>query len=343
MNEPLDDLVVLIPVYNDWEAVGLLLEALARALAGRPETVRALLLDDGSAEAPVAQDRPEWRRFRRVDALTLRRNLGHQRAIAVGLCHVEANIPCRAVVVMDGDGEDAPADVPRLLDCLAAHGGVPVVFAERAKRSESLTFRLFYQLYRGSHWALTGIAVRVGNFSVVPQRQLRRLVAVSELWNHYAAAVFKSRLPFVTVPTQRATRLAGKSRMNFVALVMHGLSAISVFSDRVGVRMLIAAGGLLATAGGLLAAWAGTTSFGVAAPAWLAPTALGMLALATVLFLLLAIFVFVVLGNREGSSFLPLRDYVYFVAGSQCLHMAADHSEAESPSQGPLPPLRGEG
>ncbi len=321
MDESPVDVVVLIPVFNDWEAAGLLIDALAIELAGRPESVRVLLLDDGSTEPPPAERaRPAWARFRRVDALALRRNLGHQRAIAVGLCHVEANVPCGAVVVMDGDGEDAPADVPRLLARLAAEDGRAVVFAERTKRSESLVFRVFYRLYRSLHWALTGIAVRVGNFSAIPFPQLRRLVAVSELWNHYAAAVFKARLPFVMLPTQRAERLAGKSRMNFVSLVMHGLSAISVFSDRVGVRLLIAAGGFFAGAAGLLAALLAFVVAGHSAPAWLAPTALGLLGLATALILPIGVFVFVVLGGREGSSFLPLRDYVYFVAGSRSLH-----------------------
>ena len=46
--------------------------------------------------------------------------------------------------------------------------------------------------------------VRVGNFSAIPRRRLESLVAVSELWNHYAAAAFQSRQPYCTIPTQRA-------------------------------------------------------------------------------------------------------------------------------------------
>ena len=92
---------------------------------------------------------------------------------------------------------------------------------------------------------LTGIPVRVGNFSVIPAAQLRRLVVVSELWNHYAAAVFKARTPKATVPTARAPRLAGRSRMNFVDLVTHGLSALSVHSELIGVRLLVVAAVLI--------------------------------------------------------------------------------------------------
>ena len=80
----------------------------------------------------------------------------------------------------------------------------------------------------------------MGNFSVIPRERLASLVVVSELWNHYAAAAMRSRQPFCTIPTRRAERLDGESKMNFVGLVVHGLSAISVYSDIVGVRLLIA-------------------------------------------------------------------------------------------------------
>ena len=103
-----------------------------------------------------------------------------------------------------------------------------------------LSFAVFYHLYRHLHRALTGVRVRVGNFSILPFAYLSTLVAMSELWNHYAAAVFRSKLAFRMIPIPRGTRIAGSSKMNFVALVSHGLSAISVFGDIVGVRLLIA-------------------------------------------------------------------------------------------------------
>jgi len=320
--EPEVDLVILIPVFNDWEAVGMLLDRVGPVFNGRPEKVRVLLIDDGSVQPAPAEWRTDgWTRFERVDVLELRRNLGHQRALAVGLCHVEANIPCRTVLVMDGDGEDAPSDIPRLLDRLNEEGGQRVIFAERTKRSESFLFRFFYRIYRSLHLLLTGIQVRVGNFSAMPYPLLRRLVAVSELWNHYAAAVFKARLPYSLLPTQRANRLAGRPQMNFVALVIHGLSAISVFSDRVGVRMLIAATVLFVTSlvslagmffASLVSSWT--------APSWAVWSAGLALIVAVQIFMLLAVFVFVTLGGREGSSFLPLRDYVYYIGGGKRIH-----------------------
>ena len=234
------DVAILIPVFNDWAAVRMLLGDLDRALTAAGRSASVVLVDDGSTQ-PVPADligRPTA--LHRVSILTLRRNLGHQRALAVGLAYVEAHLPCRALVVMDGDGEDAPADVARLLDRFEAEGEQTIVFAERTRRSESTLFRIFYAAYRAAHWGLTGIRVRVGNFSVVPFSRLSSLVVVSDLWNHYPASVFRSRLPFTTHRTARARRLVGQSKMNFLSLVIHGLDAIAVFRDRVGVRLLVA-------------------------------------------------------------------------------------------------------
>ncbi|TFH22479.1 MAG: glycosyltransferase [Myxococcales bacterium] len=308
-------LVVLIPVYNDWGALALVVDALDRCGAPPDWKLHILIVDDGSDEADFPDDLFAPRHsIISVDVLALRRNLGHQRAIAVGLAWLEANMPCAAVVVMDGDGEDAPSDVPRLMARFEETGRTKIVFAARQRRSEGVTFQIFYQLYRLAHRILTGIPVRVGNFSVVPWPLLRRLVVVSDLWNHYAAAVFKARLPMTTIPTQRAHRLMGHPTMNFTALVMHGLSAMSVLGDRIGVRLSIAVGGLFVIS---MIGVAGLVGSGMVAAAgfsqglFVAVTLIVVFAIQLVLGVTL--FAFGVLGRRDTASFLPLRDYHYFV------------------------------
>jgi hypothetical protein len=217
---------------------------------------------------------------------------------------------------MDADGEDAPEDVVRLLARFDEERGQRVVFAERRRRSESLVFRIFYALFRFMHLVMTGRRVRVGNFSILPAHLLHRLTVVSELWNHYAAAVFKARLPYVTVPTARSKRLAGDSTMNFVGLVVHGLSAISVYSEVIGVRALSATLGLICfSATGIAVVVAIRLFTELAIPGW-ATTSVGIMLLVllqAVLFSL--IFSFMTLSNRQGLSFLPARDYTFFVNG----------------------------
>ena len=218
---------------------------------------------------------------------------------------------------MDGDGEDAPGDVPRLLARMEETGNRSVIFAARQRRSETFVFRIFYWLFRTMHRALTGIPVRVGNFSVIPALLVGRLVVVSELWNHYAAAVFKARLPRESVPTVRGHRLMGESRMNFVALVSHGLSALSVHAEVIGVRLLVVSVIVAAGVVGLIAAVVALRlSTSMAIPGW-ATNAGGLL----VLFLFETVaaavfFIFLVLHSRSQPLFIPIRDYAFFIEGS---------------------------
>lgn len=315
------DVVVLSPVYNDWSSVRLLLPRLDAVLVAAGVRARVVLVNDDSTETvPSDLIGFEPGGISHVTVVSLRRNLGHQRAIAVGLAYVCEHVACSAVVLMDADGEDRPEDVPRLLDEFHAAGEREIVFARRTRRSEGFTFTTLYRLYRALHRILTGIPVQVGNFSVIPFSALHRLVVVSDLWNHYAAAVFQSRLPFRMVPTVRGRRLTGASKMNLVSLVGHGLSAIAVFADRVGVRVLMASLALLALTllGGGVAALRWLLA-GQTVPPW--TIAIGVLVVAVLLQAAAgaALFVLLVLFGRPGSTFIPSRDYRYFVLSDDCL------------------------
>jgi len=312
-------IVVLIPLFNDWEAADLLLDGLDSACAQISAPVEVLLIDDGSTQDPpsgFAQRR--FQALQAVDVLRLRRNLGHQRAIAVGLVYVYENRPCQAVIVMDSDGEDRPEDIQQLLDRFHREGASSIVFAARSKRLERFPFRVLYQLYRVIHRLLTGDPVRVGNFSVVPFDCLAKLVVVPEIWNHYAAAVIRSRIRFSSIPIPRGRRVAGKSKMNFIGLLLHGLSAFFVYGDIVGARLLVAIALALILEAALIAVGIGVrvgASPNMVSIAVYLAGLLGIILLQAIPIAL--ILVFSVIGSRVNIGFLPLRDCPYFVDGVQ--------------------------
>jgi polyisoprenyl-phosphate glycosyltransferase len=309
-------LAIMMPVYDDWSSVRLLVPALERALSNASLTARVLLINDGSTIAvPVDLVPRGLVAIECIEILHLRRNLSHQRAIAVALCHVNRTMEIDALVVMDADGEDRPEDIPRLVREFQRHEGRKIVFAERTRRTEGFIFWLFYVLYRFLHHVLTGRAVRVGNLSILPRSALASLETAPELWSHYAAAVFKLRLKTATIHSSRGHRLVGTSRMNFVSLVIHGLSAISVFGEEVATRLLATMGALIALCllgmGGVVYIRLFTQ---LAIPGW-ATYAIGLLLLLLMQATITAtVFVFMVLSLRQSSSFLPARDYVYYVA-----------------------------
>jgi polyisoprenyl-phosphate glycosyltransferase len=309
-----ETLVILIPVFNDWVSLGMLLPRLDEVLCAAGLAVDMLVVDDGSTQPmPAAFAAGPYHAIAKIDVLELWRNVGHERAIATGLAYAQDKLHGSTVLIMDGDGEDDPHDVPRLVHHFRRAGRSKIIFAGRTQRSERLWFRLGYQLFKLLHRLLTGYQVQVGSFSVVPWQILDRLVVTSDLWNHYAAAVYKARFPFDVLPTRRGRRLAGRSRMHFAGLVIHGLSAISVFGDIVGVRMLMATGlVILVTIVGLLAAATLRLVTHLAIPGWATYTT-GLLAVILLQAVMMSLmFSFLILSTRQGSVFLPVRDYHYY-------------------------------
>jgi polyisoprenyl-phosphate glycosyltransferase len=301
-------LAVLIPVYDDWESLNRLLDELAAHLHAGGLAADVLLVDDGSPSAPDIVIPTAGRdALRSVSVLPLTRNVGHQRAIALGLAWVRDHLPCEAVVVMDADGEDKPEDVGRLVKAFEEEGRSRIVFARRDRRSESWVFQAGYRVYQALSLVSTGKSARVGNFSILPAACLDALVTVSELWNHYAAAVHATRLPWTTLPTHRGRRYAGRSRMNLPAWVAHGMGAMSVLAPIVAARLLLAQSTLLAI--GLLLA--GVFLARGPAAAW--PSVALFLLLAAQGSLLLFALLILMLSGRDKFAFLPVRDYAFFV------------------------------
>ncbi len=310
----MDSLTILIPSFNDWEALSLLLPLVDRALTEAGRRASLLIVDDAGTD-PMPPNFPgcELTALDSLDILHLRCNLGHQRAIALGLYHLHEFTTADIVLVMDGDGEDRPQDIPALLDQYAHHDG-DVIFAARTRRMESLAFQSFYRAYQVVHFALTGVEVRVGNFSVMPRAALSRLMGSPDLWNHYSASVYRARLPKTLVPLPRGERLSGRSKMNFASLLMHGLSAIGVHSEQVSARLVTASAffALIALAsplfGKLIPGWSGY------ATGWMIGLALQSLAFAM-------LFAFLIAGRRSSPGFIAQRDAPYYILGKTKLEL----------------------
>lgn len=308
-------MTILIPVFNDWAVAKVLVGQLDKVFEERGLTGRIVFVDDGSSEPPGELfTTASFVSLESIHILELRRNLGHQRALCVGLVYLFQDNSKGPVLIMDADGEDSPSDIPLLLEEYIRQGERKIVFAARGRRAESFVFKAFYQLYRAAHRVLVGFDIRIGNFSIIPSPLLERLVVTSDVWNHYAAAVTKIKVPSTRVSINRAKRISGQSKMGFVGLIVHGLSAISVFGDVVGVRLLIlsAAVGVLSV---VLVFAALVIKFftPLAVPGWATYTVGLLLLLLGQCVLLSLIFTFSVLYSRGQSSFVPLRDCPIYI------------------------------
>jgi polyisoprenyl-phosphate glycosyltransferase len=304
---------ILIPIYNDWDSLRLFLKEIEGALAANKLSAEVMIINDGSTTAhPFTEEQASA--FHSFEIVHLRRNLGHQRAITTGLTYIFARNNSKPVLVVDGDGEDRAEDIPRLWRKFQQSEPGKIVFAERTRRSEGLLFTTLYKTYQGLHLLLTGLPVKIGNFSLIPFERLSNLLVISEMWNHYGAAVLKSKIPFDTVPTSRGKRLLGKSKLGWVGLFVHGLSALAVFGEIVGTRLLLLTIALfLASTVALLGLFAGASLLNLSFSMSLS-IGLGLVLLLLSQTLIMAAgLVLFVLNTRNGMNFLPIRDCEHFI------------------------------
>ncbi|HIB78226.1 MAG TPA: glycosyltransferase, partial [Flavobacteriales bacterium] len=228
---------IVTPVFNDWDCLQFLISDIGKALDNSLYTIHVLAVNDCSSEIPPdAFVIPKNIIFERLDLVT---NVGHQRAILIGLCHLhEKQIDSQHIVVMDSDGEDRPKYINQLLETSKSSGHNKVVFANRTKRSETWVFKTFYVFYKILFRLLTGVRISFGNFSCIPISILSRICNEPDFWNHYSSAMIKSRIYYEVVSTERGERYTGDSKMNINSLILHGLSSLSVYIESIIIRIL---------------------------------------------------------------------------------------------------------
>ena len=186
-------IAIVTPVFDDWAAFGILLEQLGALPELGQYELLLIAVDDASSEVPNVADLLARKGcIGDMRIIRLACNLGHQRAIAVGMVAANKIADIDAVVVMDSDGEDMPRDVPRLI---GVWNNQPdrIVVAKRGVRTEGLLFRTFYSMYKILFSILTGQTINFGNFSVLPRRAVEALVHTPAMWNNMAAAISRSR------------------------------------------------------------------------------------------------------------------------------------------------------
>jgi len=123
-------LSVVIPVYNEAENLVPLYEDVTDALLGLPEPFEILFVDDGSRDRSPEVLRELAAKEDSIKVIYFRRNFGQTAAMMAGIDYASGEV----IVVMDGDGQNDPADIPALLDKLAE--GYDVVSGWRRKRRD---------------------------------------------------------------------------------------------------------------------------------------------------------------------------------------------------------------
>jgi dolichol-phosphate mannosyltransferase len=218
---------VVVPIYNEEELIVRFHEAVACALKGVVDEWEVVYVNDGSTDSSLEL----LKGLQAVDShavvVELSRNWGHMGAISAGL-HTARG---RAVILMDGDFQDPPEVLPRLID--AWRQGAEVVVGVRRSRQESRKvlaklFPLFYRVL--GTLSDYPIPLNAGIFSLMDRKCVDSVISMREK-NRYLPGLrawvgYKNSVVYY----DRHDRLAGEGKLSFMSRIKYAMDAITSFS-----------------------------------------------------------------------------------------------------------------
>jgi len=220
-------IIILIPVYNDWQSLTKLLDEINRLSISSEYDISVFVVNDAS-NFDRQNENKDLDNIKSIKILNMKMNQGHARCIATGLRYIYEKEEFDYIIPMDGDGEDRPEEISDFLNQIKNHIEKPIV-GERIKRSESFLFRVCYQLHKFITLTFTGKTIKFGNYTCLPKATVEKMINEKATWNSFSGALTKLENDLISIPSTRGKRYFGPSKMSFYNLIKHSLSIISVF------------------------------------------------------------------------------------------------------------------
>ena len=220
-------IIILIPIYNDWQSVSKLIDNINLNIAGSDNEISIIIVNDASNYDRQNEEK-NLENIHSIKILNMKINQGHSRCIATGLKYIYEKEDFDYVIPMDGDGEDRPEEIKEFLNQIKNSNDKPIV-GERVKRSENLIFKICYQMHKLITLTFTGKSIKYGNFTCLPKTTVEKMINEKATWNSFSGSLRKIENDLLPVPSTRGTRYFGPSKMSFFNLLKHSLSIISVF------------------------------------------------------------------------------------------------------------------
>jgi dolichol-phosphate mannosyltransferase len=219
---------VVIPIYRSEAIIEELYRRLRAALESITPDFEILLVEDCGGDRSWELICDLARRDPRVKGLQFSRNFGQHYGITAGLDHCDGDW----VVVMDGDLQDRPEDIPALY--ARAQEGYDVVVARRGIRLHSPLKRFAsWAFYRLFSW-LSDIEYdgETGNFRIVSRRVVENVRRMREQMRFFGGLLAWMGFPTALVDVQQDPRFAGRSSYSLRRLSRLAVDVIIAYSDK---------------------------------------------------------------------------------------------------------------
>ena len=172
-------IIILLPVYNDWESLIKLLDEINKNLNDLKDVnFECIVINDCSTNKSPNLIKPK--NISLLTVVNMKKNKGHARCNALGLRYLVNNFKFDHVLLMDGDGEDRPQEIPFLVQKALSEENMSVV-AKRIKRSEGQIFQFMYQMHKLITLLFTGKKINFGNYSCLTKKLFKKAKAMSAI------------------------------------------------------------------------------------------------------------------------------------------------------------------
>ena len=229
--------VIVVPVYNDWKSLNKLLLKLDKYLGrGRGIKNEILVINDNSSKKIKIKKR-KFKSIKKIKTIFLKKNLGSQKAIAVGLSYLKPIKENFFVTVMDSDGEDDPLQVRKMLN-VAIKNPNHVITSNRKQREEPLIIIALYKLHLLLTFLFTWKWISFGNFSTFNKKNLNKILSNNSSWYAHSSAILKN-CNIIRLYSKRQKRYFDKSNLGMLSLIEHSLRVNAVFYERIFLSSLI--------------------------------------------------------------------------------------------------------
>jgi glycosyltransferase involved in cell wall biosynthesis len=246
---------VVIPVYNERESVGPLAQELLPVLRALGRRTEVLFVDDGSTDgtsevlADLAAAEPE------IAVVRLRRNFGKAAALMAGFREAQGD----AIVTIDGDLQDDPAEIPRLLAELEA--GADLVSGWKRERQDSWSKRAASRVFNGVTSRMSGVRLHDLNcgFKAYRAEVVRSLALTGDQYRYIPVLAANEGFRVSELPVNHRPRAFGSSKYGLERYVRGFLDLLTIlFVGRFRQRPMHLFGGagmLLIAAGVVICAY----------------------------------------------------------------------------------------
>jgi glycosyltransferase involved in cell wall biosynthesis len=253
---------IVVPVFNEARSLGNLVAELHQTLADLGQAWEVIFVDDGSTDDTFAELQRLHARYAAVRVVRLRRNFGKSAALAAGFGEAQGNV----IVTMDGDLQDDPAEIPRLLAKLEE--GFDLVSGWKSARQDPLSRRAASRIFNGVVAGVSGVRLRDMNCGLKAYRAevVREMSLYGELHRFIPVLAHHRGYRIAEVSVHHRPRLHGRSRYGLERYVRGLFDLLTVsFLGRYRHRPLHLFGGIglsLSTIGLVILAYLTALKFG---------------------------------------------------------------------------------